>query len=135
MSVMTSSCVGPSSMSRSWRSLKRSSSGPNLSQRPDSAHSSAGCTAGIRDLERAGAVHLLAHDVLDLAQDAQAHGQPGVEARGESPDEAGAQHELVAHDLGLGRDFLEGVDRVRGQAHAGIPQPGGACRRSQSAGS
>ena len=28
-------------------------------------------------------------------------------------DEAGAQHELVAHDLGIGGSFLEGVDRIR----------------------
>jgi hypothetical protein len=37
----------------------------------------------------------------------------------------------VAHDLGIGRDFLEALDRIYGQAH-GSPQ-GGACRRSQSA--
>src|ERR1043165_8003181 len=48
MSVMTSSCVGPTQKSRSWRSLKRSSSGPNLSHLPDSTHSSAGMAAGIR---------------------------------------------------------------------------------------
>ena len=76
---------------------------------------------GHRDLERAGAVHLLADDALDLAQDAQAHRQPGVEAAREAPDQAGAQHQLVAHDLGVGRHFLQVLDRVRGQAHAGSP--------------
>src|SRR4051812_40926595 len=48
MSVMTSSWVGPTQKSRSWRSLKRSSSGPNLSHLPDSTHNSAGMAAGIR---------------------------------------------------------------------------------------
>ena len=70
-----------------------------------------------RDLEGAGPVHLLADHALDLAQHAQAHGQPGVEAAREAPDEAGAQHQPVAHDLGVGRDFLEALDRILGQAH------------------
>ena len=44
---MISSWVGPKQKSRWWRSLMRSSSGPYCCQRPDSCHSSAGCTAGI----------------------------------------------------------------------------------------
>src|SRR5882672_9370230 len=48
MSVMTSSCVGPTQKSLSWRSFRRSSSGPYLRQRPDSCHSSAGCTVGMK---------------------------------------------------------------------------------------
>ena len=54
--------------SRSCRSLIFSSCGPNLSQRPVSSHSSAGWTCGRVRFERAGAVHLLADDLLDLAQ-------------------------------------------------------------------
>ena len=53
-------------------------------------------------LERAGAVHFLADDPLDLAQHAQAHRQPGVEAGRQPADQAGAQHQLVADDLGIG---------------------------------
>ena len=45
--------------------------------------------------------------------------QPGVDAGGEAADQAGPQHELVADDLGFGRGFLEGVDRVLGQTHGG----------------
>ena len=48
MSVITSSWVGPTQKSRSWRSLRRSSSGPYFCQRPDSCHSSAGWTAGMK---------------------------------------------------------------------------------------
>ena len=84
-----------------------------------------------RDLEGARAIHLLADHALDLAQDAKAHGEPGIKAARKPPDEPGAQHEPVAHDLGFGRDFLDALDRIFGQAH-GSPQ-GGACRRSQSA--
>jgi hypothetical protein len=47
MSVTTSSEVGCSTKSRSWRSLMRSISGPILSKRPVSCHSSAGCTTGM----------------------------------------------------------------------------------------
>ena len=47
MSVITSSWVGPKQNGRSLRSLRRSNSGPNWSQRFDSCHSSAGCTVGI----------------------------------------------------------------------------------------
>jgi hypothetical protein len=68
-------------------------------------------------LERAGAVHLLAHDRLHLAQHAQAQGRPGVEAGGKLADHAGAQHQPVAGDLGVAGDFTGGVEVERGQAH------------------
>ncbi len=45
---MTSSCVGPSTKSFVWRSLKRNNSGPYCSKRPDSSHSAAGCVTGIK---------------------------------------------------------------------------------------
>ena len=65
----------------------------------------------------AGAVHLLADDVLHLFQDSQAHGQPAVQPRRQAPDEPRAQHELMAHDLRLGGGFLHGVDRILGKPH------------------
>ena len=87
-----------------------------------------------RDLERPGAVHFLADHALDAAQHAQAHRQPGIEAARDPADQAGAQHQPMAHDFGLGRHFLEVLDRIRGQAHQGPLIFGDeACRRSQSA--
>ena len=56
---------------------------------------------------RAGPVLLLAHDLLDLLEHAEAERQPGVDAGGGLADQAGAQHQLVADDLGVGRAFLE----------------------------
>ena len=67
-------------------------------------------------LERAGAVHLLADDALDLLQHPQAQRQPAVQPRRQAPDEPGAQHQLVADDLRLGGGLLHGVDRDTGKA-------------------
>ena len=69
-------------------------------------------------LDGAGAVHFLAHDGLDLAQHAQAQRRPGVDAGGELADHAGAQHQPVAGDLGVGGDFLDGGEMELAQAHA-----------------
>ena len=44
----------------------------------------------------------------------------------EAPDQAGAQHQLVADHLGFGRDFLDGGDRVTGPAHASLGGSGGS---------
>ena len=65
----------------------------------------------------AGAVHFLAHDVLDLAQRAQTERQPGVNAGGELADHAGAQHQSMADGLGLGRGFADGGEQESGDAH------------------
>ena len=72
------------------------------------------------DLERAGAIHLLAHDRLDAAHDAKAEREPRVEAAAQFPDQSGAQHELVAGDFGVGGYFLDGGEVETGQAHAGV---------------
>ena len=71
-----------------------------------------------RQFHRAGAVHLLAHDRFHLAQHAQAERQPGVDAGGEPADEARAQHQPVARDLGLGGHFLLRRDEKLGSFHA-----------------
>ncbi len=60
-------------------------------------------------LQGAGAVHLLAHDALDLAQHPQPQRQPGVESGGELADHARAQHQLVADHLGVGGGLLDGL--------------------------
>jgi len=57
-------------------------------------------------LLRAGTVHLFANDALHLAQYIDTGGQPVVDSRGHLADEAGAQHQLVADDFGVGGDFL-----------------------------
>ena len=72
-----------------------------------------------QDFKRPRPVHLLADDRLDLAQDPQSHGHPAVQAGRQAADQAGAQHQLVADDLGVSRYFLEVDDRVGGQAHEG----------------
>ena len=51
---------------------------------------------GHQKLDRARRVHFVAHDALDLAQDAQAQRHPGVDPRSEPLDHPGAKHELVA---------------------------------------
>ena len=65
-----------------------------------------------QQLQGSGPVHLLAHDGLDLAQRAQAERQPAVDTGRDAPDHPGAQHQLVADDLSLGRGFLDRIDRV-----------------------
>ena len=66
---------------------------------------------------RAGAVLLLAHDLLDLLEHAKAERQPGVDAGGGLADQPGAKHQLVADDLGVGRAFLEDREKGSGPAH------------------
>jgi hypothetical protein len=57
-------------------------------------------------LERAGAVHLLAHDLLGLAQRDEAERQPAVDAGAQLLDHPGAEHQLLADDIRLGGGFL-----------------------------
>ena len=56
---------------------------------------------------RAGAVHFLADDLLDLVQRAQAERQKGINAAGELADQPGAQQQFVRKDFRLGRRFAE----------------------------
>jgi hypothetical protein len=76
MSVITSSCVGPRQNGRFVAVREAQQLGPELVPAPDSCQSSAGCTIGITELDRARAIHLLADDGIDLAQHAQPHRQP-----------------------------------------------------------
>ena len=59
-------------------------------------------------LLRAHRIHLLAHDLLDLAQRAQAEGQPRVDAGGTAANIAGTHQKLVRIDLSVGRVFTQG---------------------------
>ncbi len=71
-----------------------------------------------QQLDRAGAVHLLAHDRFDLAHHAQPERRPRVDAGRELAHHAGAQHQLVADDFGVGRYFLDGREMKAREAHA-----------------
>ena len=55
-------------------------------------------------------VHLVADDLLDLAQHAQAERQPGVDAGRGPADVAGADQEAVARHLGVRRVIAQGAD-------------------------
>src|SRR4029077_18283645 len=63
-----------------------------------------GTDGGQQDLLRAGARHLFADDALDLAQHADTEREEVVDPARYLPDHARAQQQLVAHDLGLGRN-------------------------------
>ena len=52
-------------------------------------------------------IRLGPHDGFDLPQHAQAERHPGEQPGGKSPNQARAQHELMACNLGFGRDFLK----------------------------
>jgi hypothetical protein len=70
------------------------------------------------DLLGAGGVLLLAHDARDVGEHACSKRQPVVDARGVLADHAGAQHQAVGDDLGLGGVFLEGRGEKTRQTHA-----------------
>ena len=65
------------------------------------------------DLLGADGVHLLAHDLLDAPQHLQPQRQPRVDARGDAADVAGADEQLVARHLGVGRVVAEGAQEQR----------------------
>ena len=117
ISVTISSLVGPKSMSRSWRSLMPqhllavvvvAPALPPEIGRLDGRH---------QDLDGAGAVLLLAHDLLDLGQHPAAERQPGIDARRLLADHARPQHQSVRDDLRLLRRFAKNWQEVAGQAH------------------
>ncbi len=72
---------------------------------------------GHEQLNGAGAIHLFAHDALDLAHHAQTHWHPRIDAGGEASDHAGTQHQLVADDFRVGGGFLKGGDKKLTGAH------------------
>jgi hypothetical protein len=70
-----------------------------------------------QQLDGAGAVHLLADDLLDLLEHLQAQRQPGVDAGRLLADHARAQHQLVRDDLGVRGSFFQNGQEIARQAH------------------
>ena len=71
-------------------------------------------------LRRAGAVHLLADDPLDLLHDPPAERQERVDAGGDLPQVAAAHHEDVRGDLRLGGASFSVGTRVLRLPHVGL---------------
>ena len=70
-----------------------------------------------QELDRAGAVLLLADDGVDLVEHAQPERQPGIDAGRLLSDEAGAQHQAVGNDLRLFRRLAEDGQEIAAQTH------------------
>ncbi len=70
-----------------------------------------------QQFERAGAVLLLAHDLLDLLQHPKAERQPGIDAGRLLPHHAGAQHQPMRDDLRLLRILLQDGQKEARQSH------------------
>ena len=79
-----------------------------------------------QQFDGAGAVLLLAHDLLDLLQHAQAERQEGIDAGRLLPHHAGAQHQPVRDDLRLARGLAQDRQEIAGQSHAVSPGNRGA---------
>ena len=62
---------------------------------------------GHHELLSAGGVHLVAHDVLDLAKRAPSERQIGIQTGGLLADHAGTKKQAVACELGVGRILFE----------------------------
>ena len=75
-----------------------------------------------QNFNRAGAVLLLAHDLANFLQHANAERQEGIDARGLLPHHASAQHQPVRDDFGLFRRLTQNRQEITGQAH-GILDP------------
>ena len=74
-----------------------------------------------QDLQRAGAVLLLAHDLLDLVQDTQPERQPGIDAGARLADHPGAQHQPMRDDLRLARVLSQQRQEIFGKTHQLTP--------------
>src|SRR5690606_6499646 len=70
-----------------------------------------------QDLERAGAVLLLADDLVHLVEHALAQWKPRKASGRLLPDHAGAQHQPVRGDFGLARILLQDGQEITGQTH------------------
>jgi hypothetical protein len=72
---------------------------------------------GHKHLEGTGAVHLLAHNLFDLAERAEAQGKKGVDAAGHLAQQARAEQEFVRKNLRVRGSFLQGRNQCLGPAH------------------
>ena len=78
-----------------------------------------GLDRGHQHLDGPCPVLFLAHDLLDLAQHAVAHGEPGIAARRLLPNHAAAQHELVGDDFRFLGIVAQNGHEILGKAHEG----------------
>ena len=76
-----------------------------------------------QQLDRAGAVLLLAHDLLDLFEHAQAERQERINAGRLLAHHAGAQHQPMRDDLRLFRGFAQDRQEIAGKAHVLCDSP------------
>ncbi|RMF13097.1 MAG: AI-2E family transporter [Candidatus Dadabacteria bacterium] len=83
------------------------------------------------DFQCAGPVHFLAYDLFYAPQHACACRQQVIDARGQLPDHAGAQHQPVADDLSFFRVLSQCGEQVVRQSHPRRPFP---VRRQRGAG-
>ena len=75
---------------------------------------------GHEDLLGAGAVHLLAHDGLDLAHDPQTQGEKIVDAARDLADHARSHQQAMAHHFGFGWILTERRDKSLTVSHTNI---------------
>ena len=68
----------------------------------------------------APAIPFLAYDVFHFAQDAQAKRHPCVNPPGQSFDQAGTHHQLMADDLGIGGRFFQRGNEIVRRAHGSL---------------
>ena len=83
-------------------------------------------------LDGAGAVLLLAHDLLDLLQHPQAQRQKGINSGRLLPHHAGAQHQPVGDDFRLFRGLAQDRQEKAGQAHQRLENWAGGAEPSIS---
>ena len=81
----------------------------------------AGQHDGEEDLLAVDAVHLLAHDLLDLRGDALGNGEQRIDAVADVLDVAAADHEDVAGDLAIGGSILKSLGEHCGKFHNFTP--------------
>ena len=77
------------------------------------------------DLLEAGGVHLVAHHVLDVAEDLPPQREPREAAGSGTPDVSGTDQQAVAGHLGVGRVVAEGLqEQFRHPEHdVNLPAP------------
>ena len=69
-------------------------------------------TSGKDDTSTTGPVHLLAHDVLHLADGAEPQGKVAINAGRQLADHASPQHQLVGYHLRVGRGLFYGGNEI-----------------------
>ena len=113
----TSSWVIARTMSRSPRSLNRTSSGPIFAYRPLSFHTSAGWTTGISISCPPIAFDLLADDLLDAIADPLAERQQRIDPGAELAKVARPEQQPMARHLGVAGIVAERGEEQLGEAH------------------